>query len=298
LSCVTLGKERKAVDSVSILKTSASYDFDKLKLQGEKGMVTWEKVGLSPSETYAYLNKYDISLRTNGYRADSVLLFTPYFQNPIYGNIIDQTSNFTREIDKKYPQFNSSERSLKIINVIPDMNYSGGFALRGNIFVGVGFSGSKASVEYFKNNKLLYRLNADEININDKFVRCDNAQMLFKIGQTDSISHAGLNFILRIESGEASFNRDKIGLSVAPFNSSYHNLDIYVDRLVYYQDMDELLFKWHEGSAIEQRQARFESSNYFNLQQYERLGGNSSIHPLVSLLKYVQKKRICITLRG
>lgn len=290
LTCVTTGKERKPADSMALINTNGVFDLEKLKWQGNKGVVTWEKVGLNRAETYANLNRYDISLRTTNYRADSVKFHTPYFKQPIYGDIYDNTANFIREIDKKYPQFNSFDRQLNIPNIIPDMNYSGGFAMRGNTFVGIGFSGTKAKIEYVDKNKVLYRLSADEININSKFVTTNNAQMMFRIGDKDSIHHTGVNYVFRLESGEASFMRDKTGQAVSPFNSSYHNLDIYVDRIVWFKDKDELLFKWHEGSAIEQRYGKFESSSYFNLPQYDRLGGNGSTHPLVALLKFVQKK--------
>ena len=298
LTCVTTGKERKPLDSMAVVKTNGVFDLEKLKWQGNNGVVTWEKVGLQPSETYAVLNRYDISLRMTNYRADSVKFHTPYFKQAIYGNIYDNTANFTRDIDKKYPQFNSSERRLDIPNIIPNMNYTGGFAMRGNTVVGVGFSGAKASIEYVDKNKVVYRLSADEININAKFVSSDKAQMMFRIGDKDSIYHSGLNYVYRLESGEASFMRDKTGQAVSPFKSSYHNLDIYVDRIVWYKEKNELIFKWHEGSAIEQRYGKFESSNYFNLPQYDRLGGNGSLHPLVSLVKYVEKKGSTVLTEG
>jgi hypothetical protein len=290
LTCITLGKDRKATDSMALTRTDGVYDLEKLKWQGNKGVVTWEKVGLKPSETFASLKKYEISLRTTSYHADSVQFHTPYFKKPISGNVYDHTANFTRDIDKKYPQFTSFDRQLDIPNIIPNMNYSGGFAMHGNTFVGLGSANAKAKIEYIKDNKVLYRLSATEININAKFVKSDNAQFMFRIGEKDSIHHIGLNFLFRRDVGEAEFMRDKTGQAVSPFMSSFHNLDIYVDRVLWQQDKNELAFKWHEGSAIEQRYGKFESSSYFNGQQYDRLGGNASMHPLVALLKFVDKK--------
>jgi hypothetical protein len=290
LTCITLGKDRAPVDSMALTRTDGIYDLEKLKWQGNRGVVTWEKVGLKSIETFASLKKYEISLRTTSYHADSVQFTTPYFKKPIVGNLYDHTANFTRDIDKKYPQFTSFERQLEIPNIVPNMNYSGGFAMHGNTFVGVGNSTAKAKIEYVKNNKLLYRLSANEININAKFVKTDNAQLMFKLGEKDSIYHLGMNYLFRRDINEADFMRDKTGQAVAPFTSSFHNLDIYVDRIVVNHEKDELLFKWHEGSSIEQRISKFESRNYFNGQQYDRLGGNASLHPLVALVKYVQKK--------
>lgn len=290
LTCIQLGKDKKPVDSMALTRTDGVFDFEKAKWLGKKGIVTWEKVGLNPNETYARLNNYEISLRTTMYHGDSVQFHTPYFKQPIMGNLYDHTANFTREIDKKYPQFTSFNRQLEIPNIVPNMNYSGGFAMHGSTFIGVGTANSKAKIEYVKDNKLLYRLSANEININEKFVLTNNAQLMFRIGEKDSLHHLGMNFILRRATGESEFMRDKTGQGVSPFISSFHNLDIYVDRIVWNKDKDSLFFKWHEGSAIEQRYATFESSNYFNGQQYDRFGGNSSTHPLVLLNNFVQKK--------
>ena len=290
LTCITLGKDRQPIDSMSLTRTDGIFDLEKSKWVGKKGIVTWEKVGLLSNETYARLNKYEISLRTTSYHGDSVQFYTPYFKHPILGNLYDHTANFTRDIDKKYPQFTSFNRQLEIPNIVPNMNYSGGFAMHGNTFVGVGNTSAKAKIEYIKNNKVLYRLSSNEININIKFVTSDNAQLMFRIGDKDSIHHVGLNYVYRREAGLAEFMRDKTGQAVSPFMSSFHGLDIYVDRMTWQEENDVLQFKWHEGSAIEQRFGKFESSNYFNGQQYDRLGGNASVHPLVALTKFVQKK--------
>jgi len=290
LTCVANGKQKDAVDSIALQRTDGTYDLEKAKWKGKGGIVTWEKVGLNAKETYAKLRSYEIGLRIAQYSCDTVQFHTPYFQQPILGSFSDYTTNFTREIDRVYPQFKSFDKRLSIPNIIPNMNYQGGFSMRGNTFVGVGTESAKAKLEYIQNGKMIYNISANEININEKIVKSDNARIFLKIGDTDSIYHVGANFTFRRVTGETEFARDKTGQAVAPFFSSFHNLDIYVDRIVWKQEEEQLAFRWAEGSAIDQRMGKFESSEYFNGQLYDRIGGNASMHPLVSLYKFVQKK--------
>lgn len=290
LVCLTQMRGGKAVDSMELVLTSGLYDLEKTKWKGRGGRVTWEKVGLQKSETFAELMGYEISMRTTQYRCDTVMLKTPYFPQPIIGNLIDRTWNITRDIDKKFPQFNSFNRKLHIPSVVGNLSYTGGFMMQGATFVGVGTNTERAVLEYKENNQLIYRLKTNEVNIDDKTVSIDNAQLLFRLGQKDSLTHDLMRFVYSRQSGITEFLRDRVGLAVAPFKSSYHQLDIYTDRIVWLESEPETLyFRWHESTNEEQRYAKFESTNFFNGQQYDMLGGNASSHPLVSLSKYVEK---------
>lgn len=289
LTCRTQLKGEKVVDSMALVATTGIYDLDKTKWKGRGGRVTWEKVGLNKDETFAELKGYEIAMRTTQYRCDTVLLKTAYFKEPIMGNLVDRTWNISRDVDRKFPQFNSFNRKLFIPAVVENMDYTGGFMLQGSNLVGVGTNTDKARLEFKKDNQLVYRLLTNEVNIDDKQVTINNGQLYFKLGEKDSLTHELVRFIYRRQQGVTEFMRDRVGLAVAPFVSSYHQLDIYVDRILWTNETNELIFRWHEGSSEEQRFAKFESRNYFNGQQYDMLGGNASLHPLVSLNRYVEK---------
>jgi hypothetical protein len=289
LKCRTQLRGERAVDSMVLVATSGIYDLDKIKWKGRGGRVTWEKVGLNKNETFAELRGYEIAMRTTQYRCDTVLLKTPYFKEPIMGNLVDRTWNISRDVDRKFPQFNSFNRKLFIPAIVENIDYTGGFMLQGANFVGVGTNTEKARIEYKKDNQLVYRLLTSEVNIDDQQVTINNGQLYFKLGEKDSLTHELVRYIYRRQQGLTEFIRDRVGLAVAPFVSSYHQLDIYVDRILWTKESNELIFKWHEGSSEEQRFAKFESRNYFNGQLYDMLGGNVSLHPLVSLHRYVEK---------
>lgn len=294
LVCRTTDRERKAIDSMLIIGTTGVYNFDKAKWEGSGGIVTWEKVGLSKSETYAELKSYHLKTSAIQYLCDTVILHTPYFNQTISGSLIERTGNYVRPADRKFPQFTSFDKQLEISNIIPEVNYTGGFALRGAIFVGLGTSTQLAKVIFFDKGKLKFSVASNEVNIDEDKVDIVSGILNFKVGDKDSIHHSGINFAYRRALGQADFSRTNSGRGMSPFYSSYHELDIYVDRLQWQKGDSSLLFLWRENSAIEQRQGRFESTDFFNGFVYDKIGGNSNKHPLVALHQYAtsQKKNI------
>lgn len=290
LTCLTQLKGSKPLDSMALVSTSGFYDLDKNKWKGNSGTVTWEKVGLHKMQTYAELKHYEIAMRATQYRCDTVLLRTPYFNEPIMGNLIDRTWNVTRDADRTFPQFNSFERKLSIPNILPNIFYTGGFMLQGANFVGVGTNAEKASVEFRKESKVIYRIETNEVNIDKKQMLINQGKLNYKLGDSDSLTHEMVRCIYRPELRQTEFLRDRVGLAVAPFTSSYHQLDFYSDRIIWIDGESELYFKWHEGVSDEQKFCKIESRNFFNGMQYDRIGGNSSKHPLVSLYNFALKK--------
>ncbi|MFO0495824.1 MAG: hypothetical protein ACK50Y_09860, partial [Flavobacteriia bacterium] len=117
-------------DSVVVFNTSGTYDPVLKRWDGNGGIVTWQKVGLSKDETNASLKSYDVSCKTPNFNADSVLLKTKYFANPIMGAISDRAFTINREEDRIYPQFLSYEKRLIIKNIKPDVDYDGGFSMQ------------------------------------------------------------------------------------------------------------------------------------------------------------------------
>lgn len=276
-------------DSAVIYQTTGAYEVLKERWNGTGGKVTWEKVGLSPEETYATLNGYRISLKTTNYNCDTVTLKTPYFSQPIQGTLSERTMNFAREIDKVYPQFNSFEKRLKIKNIMPEVDYEGGFSLKGSSFVGVGTQSEKASMIFYRNGSPFLKTSSQEVYIDDKSMIANNASIKIQTGLKDSVFHPGVNVTFFRDRDAVEMNRGKTGISMAPFIMSYHKLEAYVDRIIWERKGTDLIFKWSEGISQEQRISRYESLAYYNGELYDKLQGNVSAHPLVALNRYTYK---------
>jgi hypothetical protein len=269
LVCRTQMSGGKAIDSMAMLETNGVYDMDKLRWQGRGGQVTWEKVGLNSTQTYAELANYEVKMRTTQYLCDTVMLRTPYFDEPIAGSLIDRTWNISREADKTFPQFTSFNKKLSIPSIVENIDYEGGFMLKGATFVGVGTNTSKASITYTKGSELVYVVRASEINIEERVINIKNGELYFKLGGKDSLSHKMVGYTYRLDERSSEFYRDKSGLGVSPFISSYHELEMYADRITWIADSSKLYFRWDENSSIVERYAKFESTNYFDCRKYD-----------------------------
>lgn len=276
-------------DSAVVYNTTGVFDVLKDRWDGRGGKVTWVKVGLPENETFAMLTSYRISLKTTNYNCDTVTLTTPYFSKPIKGTLSERTMNFARDIDKVFPQFISFEKKLTIKNIMPDVDYEGGFALKGASFVGVGTQAEKASMIFYRQQRPFVRVSSQEVQIDDKMMITNNASIHMTIGLKDSLVHPGANVAFFRDRDALELNRGKTGITMAPFIDSYHKLEIYVDRIIWERKNPELIFKWGEGLSQEQRVARFESLDYYNGQLYDRLGGTTGTHPLAAIHQYVYK---------
>ena len=76
---------------------------------------------------------------------------------------------------------------------------------------------------------------------------------------------------------------------MAPFGDSYHQLDMYVAKMTWKTEDQDVYFTYDFGTSQEQRMASFESKAYFDERLYDRLQGLESVHPLQSLWKYCYK---------
>lgn len=277
------------IDSLVVFKTTGTYDPVLKKWEGEGGTLTWEKVGLPKSETFASMKKYDVSCKTPNLTADSVALTTKYFTKPIMGSLSDRAFTINREEDKIYPQFLSYEKRLRIKNIKENVDYDGGFSMQGASFVGKGTPADPAKILIYRNNAVFIKASAQMIYVSPKKISANNTATALYLNTGDSITHAGLHFGYDLEKKVVEMLRTNSGNGQAPFQDSYHQLDVYVAKISWKVDDADVYFTYDFGTSQEQRIARFESRAYFDERLYDRLQGLEAVHPLVQISKYCYK---------
>lgn len=282
-------RDAKFNDSLVIYKTSGEYDPVLKKWDGNGGKINWEKVGLDPSKTFAEIGDYALSMKTSTMSADSVRLTSPYFSTPILGKISDRAFKINREEDKVFPQFLSYEKSLKIKEIRPNLDYEGGFSLQGNKFVGAGTASQPSKVTLHRNGKPFIVATSANIYLSDEKVYGMNTRIALYLNTGDSITHPGLNFNYFTSTKFVELSRPSTGIGQAPFQDSYHQIDYYVPRLVWEENGNTIQFTYEKGTSQEQRLARFESRNFFDARLYDQLQGLASMHPLVAIHNYSYK---------
>ena len=266
-------------DSLVIFKTNGRYYPSEAFWNGEGGIVSWEKSGLSIEEVYANLNKYEITLSRQDYKADSVLFTNKiYFQEAILGSLTDRISKLGNPSSSDYPRFESYRQDFSIDNIYQGLYYRGGFSMQGGKLIGSGTNEINASLMIYNQDSLLMTVRSKSFVFLPNRAFSMNSSLLMHLGN-DSIFHPelALNYIAATD--EVSLYRTERSMSQSPYSNTYHNLDMTFEQLVWKRNDSIMYFTMPRASAI--GNANFESINFFNKRNYERLQGIDFQHPLI-----------------
>lgn len=279
----------RAVDSIRVLGTTGEFDPALKKWKGNGGKITWDRVGLDPAENYAELRHFNISMKRSAFNVDTVELTTSYLENTIEGRLAERATKRNDKDPQLYPQFLSFKQNVLIEEVAENVDYIGGFELKGASFYGTGNDRSPSRIELTKDGKPFIVAKAEQIVIDKKRIHIERAETSLFLNSGDSIYHPGADFNYDLEKKEIQISRTSTGIGQAAFQDKYHQLEIYVPKVIWKVDTEELQFSYEFGTSPEQRMARFESSKFFDERLYDRLQGLSSVHPLVALANYSYK---------
>ncbi len=249
---------------------------------GIGGRVTWERAKLEKDKVYADIKKYSISLKSSGFRADSVLFTTQYFSNPVLGKLTEKVLSNLGPDKVKYPNFESFDKRLLIENLFPNINYDGGFSIRGRNLFGSGSLDNLARVTFKYHGEDF--LTAESLNfiINDSEIFSEKARVNFSI-EKDSIFHpsVGLNYSNTIK--KVTLTSGDNGVSAAPFYNSYHKLDMYIKAL--YWKVGDPVIDFGSVFGSTDISAHFDSQNYFDKRVYDYLTG-MDFNPLIKIRNF------------
>lgn len=276
-------------DSIVVTGAAGTYYPIAKDWAGKGGKMDWQKVGLPKDKTSAVLNSYTVNMKSAYLNVDTVLLTTPYFAKPIYGKLNERAFNINRDVDKIYPQFTSFEKRLPIKNITEDVDYDGGFQLKGADFIGVGTVAEPARLTVKKEGKTFIKVSAQVVTISPKKISAFPSQVTVLYAVQDSIFHPGVDFGYDIEKKTFEFSRGKTGISQSPFSDSYHAVDMYVPKITWTKGTKELQLTYGMEIGQEQRVTRLESKSFYDARLYDQLQGMESVHPLVAISNYCYK---------
>lgn len=277
------------VDSIHVAGTHGEYDPTLKKWSGGGGTITWARVGLDPAKNFAELKSYNLSTKRSAFNVDTVLLTTPYFAKPIEGRLAERGSKLSANDDRLYPQFLSYEKTLAINNIVEGVDYIGGFELKGESFYGTGTNAQPSSIVLKHEGKNFIVARSAQIIVDSKRIRIGRAETSLYLNTGDSLYHPGADFLYDLEKKVVQISRTDLGIGQAAFQDDYHQLEIFVPRILWNVGTDVLSFTYEFGTGPDKRVARFESTNFFDERLYDRLQGLSSVHPLVAIANYSYK---------
>ncbi len=254
---------------------------------GQGGKVNWQRAGWDPNLVNAELKNYIIDVSGSDFIADSALFhFSPYFSQPLIGKYSDKILANVQTDNASYPRFASYTAGFDIKNIVPDVDYHGGFSMNGIRMIGSGNSQDIASVTFYRDKKPFLIAQSRSFSIRKEQLTSDNASVLIYFGK-DSVYHPGLVFKYIVKDRELALIRGEEGKSKSPYFDSFHKVDMYFDGL--YWKIDEPIINFKMISGTGESKATFESSNYFRKFRFLRLQGLSDTHPLYTIKQYAEK---------
>jgi hypothetical protein len=274
-------------DSGIIYNTRGVYYPYKGIFMGETGKVTWQRAGLDENTVWAELRKYQITLKTSGFTADSVTFYNKnYFQKPLLGQLNEKVIS-EKEGNISYPRFDSYSKRMQIPNIAKDIDYDGGFLQRGPKFLGSGNKEEDAKLLFKRDGKVVLIVGAKLIGVAKEKLTAETANIKLYFDK-DSITHPSVNMKFMVNDRTLSLIRTNDGVSRSPFLNTFHMVDMYFEELAWKIDDPKIDLKMLVGNT--QEDAMFESANYFRGDRYEAVQGIDAINPLYQMREFVMKK--------
>ncbi len=274
-------------DSGVVYNTKGVYYPNKGLFIGEGGKVDWKRAKIEDNVVWAELKKYKIILKTSGFLADSVVFYNKnYFQKPLLGQLNEKVISESGD-NVSYPRFDSYNKRMQIPNIAKDVDYDGGFSMKGAKFIGSGNKELDALLIFKRESKPFLIIGAKTIAITQEKFTAENANTKFYFGK-DSITHPSLSFKFILKDRFVSLIRSSDGISKSPFLNSYHKLDMYFEELAWKIDDPKIDLRMLIGNA--QEDGMFESANYFRGDRYDKIQGVDPMNPLIQMREFVQKQ--------
>jgi hypothetical protein len=270
-------------DSSVIYATSGSYFPTLERFVGGKGKVTWQRAGFDPAKTYAEFNRYSIRVKGSTFVIDSVTFYNEFFDRPLIGQLTEKILANKTEENATYPRFESYFKRLQIQNIVPNVDFDGGFTMSGTKLAGSGTLEEPALLTFYRDSKKFLVARSISIDIKPDRIVSGHTGVTFYV-ESDSITHPDLNLSFDKKSRQLVLLRTEEGISKSPFQNSYHNVDMYFEAL--YWNIDDPLIKLGALTGSTQHIGAFESNEYFKKKRYDAMSGISMTHPLYEIKSF------------
>ncbi len=283
------------LDSAIIYNTSGSYYPTSADWFGKSGKITWERAGLDSDKVFARFGEYHISLKSSPFTIKNVNFYNlNLFPDPLPGTLTDKISSDVVEPEStNYPFFKSTVRKLFIPDIFKDIDYEGGFAMKGANILGESDESSISQLTFKrayrdKNGKYdLLVARSNTFIIKPDLIMASRVRVAI-YHQDDSIFHSAVQFKYSDKNREVSLFRKKEGIMESLYFDTFHNVDIDCEAVYWKMDEPEIRFRSIMGIQPKS-EARFISDKYFIEQQYDMLQGLDLVHPLIVIYNFANK---------
>ena len=266
-----------------ISKVSGDFDILNDNFIGRSGEFVWDSEDSIKNNIKILMSSFFIDMKRPELISDSSSIFDlNYFNFPIKGTF---KHNLVRGAAKdNFPVFKSFRKDLEILDILKDIDYVGGYTLKGSTFVADGRDDASARIIIRNNDKKILSASSSRFSIKNRVIYSTSSSVKIFI-DNDSIYHPSLQFTYDEETRSLSLFRDKDGVSGASIYSSYHQMTFDPDILQWHIDENNIYIG--SSSINSSSKVIFESVANYNDVLFHSLRGIDVINPLNAVSNFI-----------
>lgn len=272
-------------DTFKIEQTSGKLMSKDKVFVGKGGKFDWSNVNLPTDEVYCELEEYSFNAKSPVISGENAkLAYTSKFNGTVEGQFSYEARPKSPIHGASFPRFISYKNDVPVKDLAPDVIYRGGFALRGKNIYSTSVEQGASQIEIVKDGVLKFKASSTiPFAFSDSLVVNPKAKLVI-YQKEDSIVHPAV--ALRYKAGQSVLNarKDKGNYKYAPFNDSYHKMEIIGDYLTWDVNTDSMTLEIL--NAKNKVPLVVSSMDHFDPTEFSRLRGLASFHPLMMVVGY------------
>ncbi|MBR5081267.1 MAG: hypothetical protein IKX35_02355 [Bacteroidales bacterium] len=280
----------------SLLKnTKGVYYLDGNHWEGTGGSADWSRFNIPVEKVYVTLpDFYELDLSRSEYAIDSAIFHErQHFDQDILCRYEDKVMVNTPNEKTMFPRVKSYRSDYAISDLMRNIDFEGGIGMMGNQVDVFGGVNKKAVFHFRQEGREVVRVQAPRFLMSmDELLVSDNVAMrVYLVDSTgierDSLYHNGIGFRYDNKTRKMMAFRSEKDFGDGPFHDYYHGVDIFLEAMYWNIDGNQVDFRRMEG-VNPVSEGDVVSVNYFRHDDFKRLQGLDSSHPMIRIEKFLQ----------
>ena len=280
----------------SLLKnTKGVYYMDGNRWEGMGGSADWSRFDIPADKIYVTLpDFYELDLSRSEYAIDSAIFHErQHFDQDILCRYEDKVMVNTPNEKTMFPRVKSYRSDYAISNLMRNIDFEGGIGMMGNQVDVFGGVSKKAVFHFRQDGREVVRVQAPRFLMSmDELLVSDNVALrvylMDSLGtEMDSLYHNGIGFRYDNKTRKMMAFRSEKDYGDGPFHDYFHGVDIFLEAMYWNIDGNQVDFRRMEG-VNPVSEGDVVSVNYFRHDDFKRLQGLDSSHPMIRIEKFLK----------
>jgi len=276
-------------DTFEIIGTEGYFLFNEKLFRGQDGLVDWSRLGQPREAMQARLKQYEFKVDVSEFTFEDVLFNQPAKIDVPISGVMNLDLRPGRSQRETYPRFISYNANTPIKGIGSEkLTFKGGVNYQGmNFYSKTAYDEPSVLEGTINGVKKFKSVSKDFIfNNEDSTVYAAKSDLII-YHQGDSIFHPAVEFSYDYQTDELVSETSVEGYKTTPFRSSYYNMDVTGDELLWNLNNDFLNISINSARA--DVPLSLESKDFYSADRYFDLSQIFSFHPLIAALNLANK---------